>query len=108
MDFTTADITAIAAGWCDESDDDIECWVQTKDDRTRRRMLKGFSKLYNEADGVTGHNIRKHDLRIVNGMLMEEGLPLLGPKLTSDTYLDLRKRSGISSSQENLCDMLGI
>ncbi len=68
-------------------------------------MLREFVKAYDQADVVTGHYIRKHDLPIINGALMEHGLPLLKPKLTSDTKLDLVRRAGISASQESLADM---
>lgn len=105
-DFTTADITSIAWGWYGE--DEIHCRLLTKRESTRKRMLVDFVKAYDQADMVTGHYIRKHDLPIINGGLMELGLPLLGPKLTCDTKLDLVKRSGISASQESLADMYGI
>lgn len=106
MDFTTADVTAIAWSFYDE--DEVHCSVQTKDRRSQERMLRAFHKAYSAADGVTGHYIRKHDLPIVNGALMELGLPQLEAKLTCDTKLDLKKRSGISGSQENLASMLGV
>ncbi len=105
-DWTTADITAIAASFVDE--DEVECFVQTKRPASQRSMLKRFRILWDQADGVTGHNIRKHDLGHINGALMELGLPLLTPKLTCDTYGDLKKKQGISASQENLAAMLGV
>lgn len=103
-DFTTAEITAIAAGFCDEQR--VHCWLLGRDEP--EEMLGGFMALYDKADMVTGHYIRKHDLPIINGALMEYGMPSLKPKLTSDTKMDLLKRSGISASQENLADMLGV
>jgi hypothetical protein len=105
-DFTTGDITAIAAGWVDEE----EVWVgvQTKDDRSRVRMLKAFVKLYDSADMVCGHFIRGYDLPVINGALMELGLAPLGDKMTCDTKNDLKKRKYISASQENLAAMLGL
>lgn len=105
-DWTSADITAIAAGWSDE--DEIGCRVLTKDQRSARQMLAWFRRLYDEADIVTGHYIRKHDLPILNGAMMEFGLPLLTSKLTSDTYLDLTKRKDLSASQQALGDILDL
>lgn len=105
-DFTTADLTAIAAGYCDE--DEIECWVQTKRAGSAKAMLRRFREVWDEADGVTGHNIRRHDLPMLNGAMLEVGLPTLTPKMTCDTYGDLKKKSGISGSQENLSSMLGL
>jgi len=105
-DYTTGDITAIAAGWVGEE----EVWVgvQTKDDRSRARMLKAFVKLYDQADMVCGHFIRGYDLPVVNGALMELGLAPLSDKMTCDTKNDLKKRKYISASQENLSAMLGL
>lgn len=104
MDFTTADITAIAAGWVGEKD--VKVWLLGE--VSTEEMLLGFKALYDEADMVTGHFIRDHDLPHINAALMEFGLPLLGPKLTSCTKRDLRKRKGISASQESLSGMLGV
>lgn len=103
-DFTTAEITAIGAGFCGESS--IHCWLLGKD--SPEDILESFVELYDAADMVTGHYIRKHDLPIVNGALMEYGMRPLKSKLTSDTKNDLLKRSGISASQENLAAMLDI
>lgn len=105
-DWTTADITAIAFSFMDE--DEVFCFVQTKARSSQRTMLKKFREFYDRVDGVSAHNIRRHDLPHINGALMEHGLPLLGPKLVCDTYGDLKKKTGISSSQENLSAMLGV
>jgi hypothetical protein len=104
-DFTTGEITAIA--WC---------WVgrpktltsRVLGDVDMRRLLADFVAVYNEADIVTGHFIRGHDLPVVNGALMEHGLASLDQKMTSDTKLDLVSRKHLSASQENLGEMLGI
>lgn len=104
QDFTTADITAIAASWVGEKK--VHVWLLGE--VTTEEMLAGFVDLFDKASLVTGHYIRKHDLPIINGALIEHGLPSLGPKLSSDTKLDLVKRSGVSASQESLADMLGV
>jgi hypothetical protein len=57
---------------------------------------------------VTAHNIRRHDLPIINGALAEFDLPMLGPKLASDTLKDIPKWKDLPRSQENLCEMLGV
>jgi len=104
QDFTTSDITAIAASF--EGERLVHAWILGEDDiTTTEEMLLGFTDLYAEADIVTGHYIRMHDLPIINGALMELGLASLGKKLTSDTKLDLKTRKGISASQESLSDM---
>lgn len=105
QDFTNAEITAIAWGWTDL--DHIAC-AAIGAETSPERMLSYFRDSYERADIVTGHFIRKHDLPIINGALLEFGLPPLTAKLTSDTYLDLVKRKDISASQENLGRMLGL
>jgi hypothetical protein len=104
QDFTTAEITAIACGWIGEKR--VYCWLLGE--KTMVEMLEGFMKFYNAADVVTGHYIRRHDLPILNGALIEQGLPSLTIKMTSDTKTDLVKRAGISASQESLSGMLGL
>lgn len=103
-DFTTAEVTAIAAGWVGEKK--VRCWLLGRD--TPEEMLLGFRELYDAADLVTGHYIRKHDLPILVGAYLEHGLEPLGPKLTSDTKLDLVKRKDLSASQKSLAEMYGL
>lgn len=105
-DFTYGEITAIAAGWADE--EDVDVWVLTKDDRSRARMYRAFKKLYDAADMVTGHFIRSHDLRRINGGLIELGLEPLGQKLTCDTKNDLVKFTDVGKSQEDLAGLFGV
>lgn len=104
MDFTTAEITSIAASFMGSRE--IHTWLLGID--SLEDILTGFRALYDEADIVTGHYIRRHDLPIITDMLFEAGLPNLGPKLTSDTKLDLIAGKGISKSQENLSAMLDL
>ncbi len=103
-DFTFGEITAIAASWSDQKK--IHCWVLGESEPID--MLSEFRDLYDEADLVTGHYIRAHDLPAIQGSLMEYEMELLGPKLTSDTCSDLKKRKGISKSQESLAAMYGL
>lgn len=104
MDFTTADITVIAASF--GPDEKVHVWALGKS--TTVQMLEGFRRMYDAADMVTGHYIRKHDLPIINGAMMEFGLPLLAPKLSSDTKIDCKRAGGISKSQESLGAMFGL
>lgn len=48
-------------------------------------MLREFVETYNQADVVTGHNIGRFDLGVMNAELMRLGLPLLEEKPTIDT-----------------------
>ena len=104
-DFTSAEVTSIAAGFMGSRE--VAFWAIDLDGGTED-MLTGFKKLYDEADMVTGHYIRKHDLPIVNGAYLEAGLETLGAKLSSDTCLDLVKRKDLSRSQEALAGMFGL
>jgi hypothetical protein len=103
-DFTTCDITAIAWSWYDR--DEVEVWLLGL--VPQKMMLEKFVENYDKCDIATGHYLRKHDLPIINGALLEHGLPILSEKLTSDTKLDLVKRAGISASQENLAEMYSL
>jgi len=71
-------------------------------------MLRRFVPRYDEADLVTGHYIRAHDLPIINGALMEYGLPQLTEKMTCDTKLDMFTKADIPATQEFLSKTLGI
>lgn len=103
-DFTTSDITAIACSFIGEGK--VWCWMLGH--HTPRELIENFLPFYNEADWVTGHYIRGHDLPILNGACLEMGLPKLESKRAQDTYSDLIKHKGISGSQENLAAMYGL
>jgi len=104
-DFTFSEITAIAWKFIGEPGPiDALCLGEVP----ARTMLLGFVAAYIQADLVTGHNIIKHDLRILNGALLEQGLSPLPPRLVCDTYADLKRKGGVSGSQDNLAKMLGV
>lgn len=103
-DWNTAEVTAIAAGWSDQQK--VHVWALGETDLST--MLSEFRELYDRADIVTGHYIRKHDLPILNGAMLEVGLPSLSEKMTSDTKMDLVRVGQFSASQENLAEMLGV
>jgi hypothetical protein len=111
-DFTTAEITGIAAswiptrGWRAPSPERVYCYLLGE--LTTETMLGAFRVLYEQADVLTGHYIRAHDLPILNGAMIEFGFPPLSPKLTIDTKIDLLRFKDISKSQESLAGMLGI
>lgn len=105
QDYTTGEITAICA--CFHSDrKSLRVWLLGRDDP--KAMLEGFRKMYNAADLVTGHFIRGYDLPVINGAMVEYGLPSLADKFTCDTKIDLVKHKYLSASQENLCQALGV
>ena len=103
-DQPTAEITAIA--WSFDNPKAIECVLLGRDDP--REMLTRFVEAYDRADMVTGHYITRHDLPIINGALMEFGLPMLRPKLALDTKVHMVKKSDIPATQEHLANMLSV
>ena len=106
-DYTTGEITAIAACWIvNGKPRGVRAWVLGKDEP--RTMLKEFKALYDAADMVTGHFIRGFDLNLVNGGLFDHNLPPLGAKLSHDTKQDMNRIKYMSMSQENMATELGI
>lgn len=104
-DFTTAEITAIAWQFIGEPKS-LMCVALGE--LALQDMLQLFCEVYDQADVVTGHYIRKHDLPVINGALLEVGLPSLKPKLAQDTKLDLGQMKYLSASQESLAGTLGV
>ena len=98
----------IAASWGPEDPVETRSLRSVWTEFDARLMLEWFVDLWERADVVTGHYIRKFDLPILNGCLFEWGYPPLSPKLTSDTQADIPKIGGLSKSQENLSEMLRI
>lgn len=101
-DMCTAEITAIATSWIGNKP--VQSWL-LRHNEDHVEMLEAFLKQYNEADMVTGHYIRKHDLPIINAHLVEYGYDPLEEKLTQDTKLDMVKKKDMSASQEALSAM---
>lgn len=102
-DFTTAEVTAIAWAWCDRPED-VTVYLLGETDLPE--ILSAFCAAYESADLVTGHFIRGHDLPMVNGALVELGMPLLSDRMTQDTKIDFARTKGISLSQESIGAML--
>lgn len=99
----TAEVSIIAAKWLGEG----EPVVFTMRRGGNRRILQQFLPLYLEADVVLGHNIRRHDLPILNGAYIEQGMDPLPPRNTIDTLRDLVGWKDIPRSLEYLASWLG-
>jgi hypothetical protein len=108
-DYPTAYITAIAWAFTDDPKNiQVRAITNPSDDGQYSDMLADFWGAYEEAEVVTGHYIRKHDLPIINGALIESGfMHGLQPKLASDTKMDLVKFTAIPKNQEFLEAILG-
>ena len=103
-DFTTPELTVVAWKMLPRGDMRVTA-LGVHDMAT---MLGSFCQAWDEADLVTGHNIIRHDIPLINAMLLEAGLPSLGCKLVCDTWAHLKKRAPGFASQENLARMLGV
>lgn len=115
---TTSEITAFGWKWSDEKTVhtmllgpdgtflyEYSDWEEVITDEQAYDTFTGALK---EAGIVYGHNIRRHDLPILNAGLIRRQLPTLGPLLTTDTCRDLPRRGGLSYSLENMVAMYGI
>lgn len=114
---TTSEITAFGWKWSDEKQ--VHSMLLQADGRFNVSWDEGhpwenddaynwFADQLFRAGIVYGHNIRRHDLPILNAGLIRRSLPTLPPLLTTDTCKDLPRRSGLSYSLENMVAMYGI
>jgi hypothetical protein len=105
----TSEVTAIAWSVVGESQVVVralnpKCGLETEAEFADQYsfILGSFLRAYKDADVVTGHFIRKHDLPILNGAMIEWLGTTLEPKVTIDTKLDLVRWGGYAKTQENL------
>lgn len=110
-------ITAIAWSWADE--DTIE--TRTVLDYCGRSldtylsmsflgcrpMLVEFVEVFNQADVITGHNIVRFDLGVMNAELMRLQLPVLQKKPVVDT-IRLQRSKGFKKGQDVLAEVLDV
>jgi hypothetical protein len=116
---TTSEITAFGWKWSDTdwvssmllTNNGEFIWFEGK----HRPQFFGANEAYEfftdqlgRADVVYGHNIRRHDLPMLNAGLLRRGLDPLPELRTTDTCRDLPKRGGMSVSLENLAAYLGL
>lgn len=71
----------------------------------RARMLARFRRVFDEATMVTGHNLLRFDLPVLNADLIRLGLPPLGPVRVQDTMRIVRTK-GLKKGLDNLSGML--
>ena len=110
VDWVHKETTAIAWAWIhsDGTHSKPVCYQLTKRKHSMERMLEKFAIAYDLADIVVGHWIRGFDLPNLQWAMIDNNIPLLGPKLTHDTKEALVKFQGASKSQMNLASILGI
>lgn len=69
--------------------------------------LRHVTEVFTSADMLTGHNINRFDLPLLQAQLIRHGLPLLPDLLTHDTMAMPRRRDA-SVSQESLINYVGL
>lgn len=97
------EVTAIAWSWIGEE----EVRRRLRCRGGPRAMLRAFLRAYLEADVVSGHNIRRFDLPILNAECLRFNLPPLATKMTEDTLRDLVRTKGMKRDQDNLIKFFG-
>jgi hypothetical protein len=102
---TTAEVTVIAYKWLDGTKTKVLVADGIQTDV--RKILEAFAPVYEKADVVIGHNVRRHDLAILTGAYVEQGFDPLAPKLTIDTLRDLTRWKDIPRSLDYFADWLG-
>lgn len=70
-------------------------------------LLEEFVAVFNEADAVTGHNITRFDLPVMNAELMRLRLPVLQKKPVIDT-IRLVKSKGFKKGQDVIAGVLDV
>jgi hypothetical protein len=105
-DYTHPKVTAVA---CQDHDaDEALAWcLDRRDTDGMRQGAEEFRILWDAADFVMGHNIRRHDKKILDGLYTSVDLPVLANKRMVDTYSDMPKMAGMSRSLENLAARWG-
>lgn len=114
-DKTSAEITAFGWKWLDETEARTLILLRTgrflTDDGatlTAGAAYLRFRGVLEQAGLVYGHNIRRHDLPLVQAGLLRLQLPPLPELLTADTCRDLPRRKDMSVSLENLAALYGL
>lgn len=93
-------VTALAWSWIDEEEIHV---------RTRlsgfASMVEPFLAAYSEATMVTGHNLLRFDLPVLQADLLREGYPPLRAQLVQDT-MRIVKTKGFKKGQDNLSTLV--
>lgn len=101
---STADITVIAWKWAGDHQTNVAMQTPTV---TVQEVLAKFRPVIDQADTVVGHNVRDHDLKILNTHYVTYNQPALNPVNTIDTLRDMLKWKDVPRSLEYLADWLG-
>jgi hypothetical protein len=103
---TTSILHTVSAAYVD-SPDDVYTWT-TRWHRTRGLVVEDltrFRKMVESAGAVTGHNIIRHDIPLLNSHYDRMDQPRIEWPHVIDTMNLIRNGMGMSRSQENLLAM---
>ena len=108
-DWVPQTVTAWACSWADS--DEVEFGLLPAADlyslERRRVFLEPLVERILSADVLTGHNIRRFDMPVLQAECLRLGLPLVGPVLTQDT-IRLPKSKGFKKGQDVMSVLLGV
>jgi len=107
-DWVPQKITCVAWGWVDE--DKVESRICTPlglfgEPELRKTMLEPLLEAIEEAQMLTGHNIIRFDLPVINSECMRLGLKPISNKLVQDTMRIVRSK-GFKKGQDNIGHLL--
>lgn len=100
-------ITCVSWSWIDSEDVEVRVCgpMGFFKPELRMEMVSSLATMIEKADMVTGHNILRFDLPILNSELLRLGLPPLKPVLAQDT-MRIVKTKGFKKGQDNIGKLL--
>ena len=103
-------ITCVAWSWI--GSDEIHARISTSEGlfsrpERRAKMLEPLLQAISEADMVTGHNLIRFDLPLLNAECLRLGLPSLRSVLVQDT-MRLVRTKGFKKGQDNISYLLDV
>ncbi len=109
-DWVPQKITCVAWSWIGEEEVEVRVCGATGlfgNPKRRARMLKPLLTAINEADMLTGHNIIRFDLPVLNAECLRLGFPSLPAKKVEDT-MRLVRTKGFKKGQDNIGRLLRV
>lgn len=100
-------VTAWAFSWGDTIEVDALPVRHLYDRKARRRFLQPLLRALEDADVLSGHNIIRFDLPVLQAEVMRLGLPSLPTRLVQDT-IRLPRAKGFKKGQDNLAVLTGV
>jgi len=100
-------ITCVSWSWIGEEEVKVEICGQLGffSPQLRIDMLRPFLEDLQKADIVTGHNLLRFDLPVLNSELLRLGLHGLGSMIVQDT-MRIVKTKGLKKGQDNIAGLL--